>query len=263
MKFALVCGKRTEATKGAKGICPGCGSELFARCGTIKVKHWSHKGNSNCDHWWEPETEWHRLWKNNFTSEWQEIVLHDERTQEKHIADVRTSHGLVIEFQHSYIDSEERSKRECFYKSMVWVVDGTRLKKDFTRFIKGTSSFRNANKPGFFIVDSLDETFPANWIGSSVPVIFDFRGTESINDLKELRNGLYCLLPNHNKSESKLVILSRESFINKTINGEWFRKEQEQQKQSAKPPMQPKILKRESTHYYDPRKNRMVKKWRF
>ena len=68
-----------------------------SKCGKVKVNHWAHKGNRNCDTWWEPETEWHRSWKNNFASEWQEIILADEITGEKHIADVRMPDGFVIE----------------------------------------------------------------------------------------------------------------------------------------------------------------------
>ena len=83
MKFALIDNTKTEATKGAKGIHPGCSSELIAKCGEVKVDHWAHKGTRNCDPWWENETEWHRSWKNNFSSEWQEIILADEITGEK------------------------------------------------------------------------------------------------------------------------------------------------------------------------------------
>ena len=136
MRFALVCGIKTEASKGARGICPSCGLELIAKCGTVKVNHWAHKGTRNCDPWWENETEWHRLWKNNFPAEWQEIPLPDARTGEKHIADVRTSHGLIIEFQYSHLDPQERTSRELFYKTMVWIVDGTRCKRDYPRFLK-------------------------------------------------------------------------------------------------------------------------------
>jgi uncharacterized coiled-coil protein SlyX len=35
MKFALVNNIKTEATKGAKGICPNCGYELIAKCGFV------------------------------------------------------------------------------------------------------------------------------------------------------------------------------------------------------------------------------------
>ena len=47
MKFALINGDKAEATKGAKGFCPSCGSELIAKCGEVKVNHWAHKGNRN------------------------------------------------------------------------------------------------------------------------------------------------------------------------------------------------------------------------
>lgn len=264
MKFALVCGKKTEATKGALGICPICGSELVAKCGKIKINHWAHKKTRNCDPWWENETEWHRLWKNNFPLEWQEYIMPDDHTQEKHIADVRTSHGLVIEFQHSHIDPEERITRERFYKDMVWIVDGTRLKRDYQRFLKGKSNFRNTNRQGYFAVDFPDECFPASWLGSLVPVIFDFKGTESIENLNDLRNHLFCLFPNKNDSKPILAILSRQSFINNTINGEWFSKHQEAQVQNQNPPKVVRIInRREPTHYYDPRKGRFVKRIRF
>ena len=45
---------------------------------------------------------------------------------EKHIADVKTERGDVLEFQHSPLDPQERRAREEFYQRMVWVVDGTR-----------------------------------------------------------------------------------------------------------------------------------------
>ena len=135
MKFALVEGIRTEATKGTKGVCPSCGSELIARCGDIKVHHWSHKGSRNCDSWWENETEWHRSWKSHFPDEWQEIVQFDTGG-EKHIADVKTNEDWVLEFQHSHISSEERRSRNRFYPKLVWVVDGTRRKRDQVQFEK-------------------------------------------------------------------------------------------------------------------------------
>ena len=47
-----------------------------------------------------------------------------------------TVHNLVIEFQHSHMDAQERTSREKFYKNMVWVVDGTRLKEIILVFLK-------------------------------------------------------------------------------------------------------------------------------
>lgn len=160
MKFALVDNSKTEAIKGAKGICPVYGSELTAKCGEIKVNHWAHKKITSCDSWWENETEWHRSWKNSFPDDWQEIPLPDEHTGEKHIADVRTIHGLVIEFQHSKIETQERISRENFYKNMVWVVDGARLKGDYPRFLKGKKYFQKI-KEGFFLIDYPQTCFPS------------------------------------------------------------------------------------------------------
>lgn len=270
MKFALVCGKRTEANKGAKGICQGCGSELVAKCGNVRIKHWAHKSNFHCDKWWEPETEWHRTWKNNFPAEWQEFVLPDVRTHEIHIADVRTSHGLVIEFQHSHIDPEERTTRENFYKNMVWVVDGTRLKRDYPRFLKGKSKFRNTEKKGYYFVSSLDECFPSAWLESSVPVIFDYRGTESISELKDLPNSLYCLFPKGINGEAILAVMDHKYLINFIINGNfliWIRnmmdikKQLDSEYQDTKPLIKNNIRTKESQYVVE--RGRLKRRWRF
>ena len=123
MKYALSNEGRIEATPKANGICQCCESDLIAKCGTQKIWHWAHKGKRNCDHWWENETQWHRDWKDYFPKEWQEVV-HLSEDGEKHIADVKTPNGLVIEFQHSAISAEEKLSRETFYKNMIWVVMG-------------------------------------------------------------------------------------------------------------------------------------------
>lgn len=137
MKYALVTEKRVEAFPGGKGLCPSCHAEVIAKCGSFRIPHWAHLAIQECDSWGEKETEWHRLWKNNFPDRFQEYVQHDAETGERHIADVRTDHGLVIEFQHSHLDEKERAAREHFYGNMIWVVDGARLQRDYPRFLKG------------------------------------------------------------------------------------------------------------------------------
>ena len=221
MKFAIVNNTKTEATKGVKGICPSCGSELIAKCGELKINHWAHKGNRTCDPWWESETEWHRSWKNNYPKDWQEFVLLDDKTAERHIADVRTANNLVIEFQHSHIDPNERATREKFYKNIIWVVDGTRLKRDYPRFLKNKKDFRSTGRTGIFLVDYLDEVFPLNWINSSVPVVFDFKGLQQIDNPKDERENLYCLFQVRLGRYGVLSEISRKAFIETTINGEW------------------------------------------
>lgn len=143
MRYADVDGERTQASPKLRGICRGCGGDTIAKCGKHVVWHWSHRSRSHCDRWWEAETAWHRDWKNRFPIDWQEIVLHDEATGEKHIADVRTCLGVVVEFQRSTIEPSEVAAREQFYRRMVWVVDGLRNDLDprtFNVMRSGTDS---------------------------------------------------------------------------------------------------------------------------
>lgn len=225
MHFALIGNNRIEAQPQFKGLCSCCSKPVIAKCGTRKIWHWAHKSKTDCDNWWEPETEWHRAWKNNYPADWQEISLLNERTGEKHIADVRTVNSLVIEFQHSHIDPKERTSREQFYKDMVWVIDGTRLKRDYPRFLKewksgGISEVRQTDKSGIFEVWFPEFCFPEAWLKSSVPVIFDFRGDGSRDDSEGLRNTLYCLFPQVGRY-ARVAEISRKAFINATTNGEW------------------------------------------
>lgn len=133
MKFARVEGKRREAQPGLSAQCPVCEAAMIAKCGDIRAPHWAHRRKTDCDHWWETETEWHRDWKNQFSEDWQEIIQRSAEG-EKHIADVKTPGGLVMEFKYSPIDPEERKARESFYGNMVWVVNGTRLVRDKSQF---------------------------------------------------------------------------------------------------------------------------------
>jgi hypothetical protein len=167
----------------------------------------------DCDTWAEKETEWHRAWKNNFPVECQEFIQHDERSGEKHIADVRTLHGLVIEFQHSSLDPLERAARERFYGNMIWVVDGTRLQRDYPRFERGKDSLRRTNNQGYFLLTFPEECFSAMWLDSSVPVIFDFRGVDESRPPDVYRDGLWCLLPGRAEGSAVVVGMSREEFV--------------------------------------------------
>lgn len=218
MRFALVGDNKVEASPQLKAVCPGCSEPVIAKCGEKRIHHWAHR-SKHCDPWWEPETEWHRNWKNKFSLEWQESCLRDEKTGELHIADIRTSDNMVIEFQHSHIDPKEQRSRERFYKNMVWVVDGTRLKRDFPRFQKEKNNFTPV-RDGVFRVDFMDSYFPPTWLSSSVPVIFDFLGVGLSDNLSE-RKPLYCLFPQRISWHSYIAQLPRSAFIKSIISGEW------------------------------------------
>ena len=139
MEFAFVGGARSSPIRGTRGICAYCGEEMVAKCGRFRVWHWAHMPGGSCDPWWGPESEWHREWKSRFPADWREFIHIDERTGEKHIADVKTPFGLVVEFQRSPIDYEELVSREAFYQDMVWVVDGDRGTLNPNYFMMGLS----------------------------------------------------------------------------------------------------------------------------
>ncbi len=221
MQFALINEELVEPKSGLIGTCRGCGHPVIAKCGSVRVHHWAHQRTRMCDNWWEAEKEWHRSWKNNYPRLWQECFLPDVLTGEKHIADVRTDHGLVIEFQHSHLKPQERIARENFYQNMIWVVDCTRLTHDYPRFVKGQKHIRVTDQPGMYNVYDPDNCFPAAWVNCSVPVIFDFKGVQTLNDPWDLRNALYCLFPLRIGRRATLARISRSAFITTTTNGEW------------------------------------------
>jgi hypothetical protein len=219
MRFALVDNKKVEAKTGLIANCPGCSQSVIPKCGDQRVHHWAHSRNKMCDTWWEPETEWHRNWKSKFPEDWQEEFLINDKTGEKHIADIRTDKGLVIEFQHSHINPEERLSREAFYKNLAWVVDGSRLKRDYPRFLKGKAFFE-VIKNGFFRVDFPEDYFPSAWLESTVPVIFDFQNIDTRSDPENKRHFLYCLFPKIGRS-AIVAEMTQNAFVNNVISGEW------------------------------------------
>ncbi len=217
-KFALVNGDRAEARPGLRGTCAFCQSEMIAKCGQVRIRHWAHKSKAACDHWWENETEWHRKWKNCFPAEWQEIV-HKDTAGEKHIADIKTDKEFVIEFQHSAIKSSEMRNREAFYKNMAWIVDGTCLKGGYLRFCNGKSSLRNLIN-GFYRSTSPEACFPANWLTSSVPVYFDFQADSRIDEL-------WCLFPGQVEGYTIIACVWQKQFIEVSSTNPYLLRRQE------------------------------------
>ncbi len=136
MKFALKNGNRRKAELSgdiAQCICCGLSVRAYIKDDERKLRlrefnnQWRHINNM-CDKWWESETEWHRCWKGKFPDDWQEFVMVDRLTGEKHIADVFTigrKEEVIIEFQNSKISEQEVKSREEFYKKMIWVVNAS------------------------------------------------------------------------------------------------------------------------------------------
>lgn len=213
MRFALVNDIRCEASPGMIAFCPGCTQPMTARCGTQRVWHWAHRGNRNCDPWWEPETPWHRGWKDQFPAGWQEVIQRDE-AGEKHIADVKTEYGLVIEFQHSHLPAQEMAAREVYHRNMVWVVDGMRLKRARSRFLQGRRLFKPIPGTSIFTSSSPGESFPMAWVTCTTPVFFDFEGIPATNEPSgSNRSMLWCLLPERVEGQAIVAAVTSNAFV--------------------------------------------------
>jgi competence CoiA-like predicted nuclease len=125
---------------GQKTKCPLCGGILIGKCGDIYTWHWQHTNNRECDPWKEHETQWHRNWKSRFPEEQREIIIINEN--EKHIADVRTSKGMVIEFQNSSISTDTIRIREQFYDNIIWIINAGSFSHNINKFSAVKSKLR-------------------------------------------------------------------------------------------------------------------------
>lgn len=222
MKYALLNNERIEPQKGIKNaICPICNEIVVPKCGQTKMHHWAHLSKQNCDPWWENETKWHRQWKNNFPVDCQEIIMHDNVTGEKHVADVQTKTGIVLEFQHSSMNIVEQQSREKFYKNMIWIIDSRKYYDKFKQYIKLLNHCKCNNSYFYMKIDSFESQkncFPQRWLNSSVPVIFDFGIHDSIeSEYDKQKQWLWCVFPD--KFTKNL------GYYDETICGMYLRKE--------------------------------------
>lgn len=209
MKYAIVDGIRAEASKGANGTCPSCGATVIPKCGELRIDHWAHRGERNCDPWWENETEWHRSWKGMFPVDWQEIAHHDS-TGERHIADVKTPENWVLEFQHSFLDPAERKSRNEFYKKIVWVVDGLRRKTDVKQFRTWveTGSRVSPSNPLFKVHFPEECRLVREWESNSTLTFFDFNQQTQDGD-----NLIWLLFPRIFDNTSYVSWFSRNRLV--------------------------------------------------
>ena len=121
---------RVLATPKAKSECPICVTSLIAKCGKIKIWHWAHQNLLECDHWWEPISQWHLDWQNLVEPQYREVVIGNHR------ADIQLSNRQVIELQKSTMTEEEVNERELFYEDMIWIFEGSKFLERFKMYHK-------------------------------------------------------------------------------------------------------------------------------
>jgi competence protein CoiA len=214
MKFGLVNSEKQEAQPGLRGICQFCNGELISKCGKVVIWHWAHKSKASCDPWWENETEWHRAWKDRFPKEWQEVIHSDPITGERHIADVKTPYGLVIEFQHSAMSPEERISREKFYGNMIWIVDGRRNEADADNFRIGLDGEIQSDPIAWRIRWWSRSRILHNWSPAGAKVFLDFGPGAFKGDIL-----WQLVLFDGKKSMGVVGPLFRQSLTEDCING--------------------------------------------
>ena len=142
-------GQLIEAKKGAIAYCPGCGNQVRPKCGAIVTHHWAHISGGDCDAWSEPESDWHKGWKEYFPMHCREVVMGENN---EHRADVRLDNGLVIELQHSSISPETIAEREQFYGFMVWLFDAREFAKNVY-----ISSYKDASLADLSVIEPIEK----------------------------------------------------------------------------------------------------------
>ena len=214
MQYADIEGNVREAQPGLTGKCRDCGHPMVAKRGQHRVWHWAHWKSKDCDPWWEPETEWHRSWKNQFPAAWREIGQ-TAQSGERHRADVKTERGLVLEFQYSALREAERVSREEFYTRLVWVVHANRRRRDRKKFFFSLSGPLNpaAWSLGTFSIHRDDSALLRDWGKSRAPVYFDFGETE------QGESPLWRLYPLSDSMLAYLTPVVRAEFVKAHCDG--------------------------------------------
>lgn len=213
MHIAIVNNERATPSPRATGSCPACGRPVIAKCGDVKVHHWAHRGKTSCEHGREQKTPWHNAWQSQFSTDWLERRDYAE-SGEVRIADVRTERGVTIEVQHSPLCAQEIAARERFYRNLVWVVNGARVKADLLRFLRWSRSAPTAWRRGVYLTSGPEQILPSAWVNCDAPVVFDFKGKWNLMEVtKPLVEPLWCLLPRGARKMAVIVCLPRASFV--------------------------------------------------
>jgi hypothetical protein len=115
-----------------------------------------------------------------------------------------------LEFQHSYLNPEERRSRNEFYSKLVWVVDGARRKTDKSQFLKILEE--STSLPANVLIKQVH--FPdecrllKEWHDSNALVFFDFQEEKDTE-----QSDLWFLFPNTSYGRAYLSPFSRVKFI--------------------------------------------------
>lgn len=134
MQFAIdENGVRTSINNSIKGKpykCPCCESEVVQKKGDVMIWHFAHKSLADCVDYYDHKGEWHRAMQELFPENNREV--YEKTSTYRHIFDILTDKGRIIEFQHSPMNFKEFIGRSWDYSVRsafndtprpVWVFD--------------------------------------------------------------------------------------------------------------------------------------------
>ncbi len=209
--------KKIEVSKsGEQGKCPDCNSVVIGKKGKIKIKHWSHKANKDCDNWYEPITKWHLNWQNKFPLDNQEVTLIDTKNI-RHRADIVLNNKLVIEIQYSPIKIDEIEQRETFYgkEGMIWILNGKNLASNSELHYQTNKKLNSIciSIPEYFTdIHKYDmDNFRTNLLNKPLfKEIFDNKNFKSL----DISNGSHFEIEFHENFNSQLITYEIQNQIN-------------------------------------------------
>ena len=176
-------GNMIAPTKGGRGICPGCGGEMLAKCGEVTAHHWAHVNSKDCDSWGDNRmSPWHVAWQECFPKECQEVWVGENN---EHRADVK-GQKMILEVQKSSISAEKIREREEFYGDMAWLLCGEDFESRFVLHGQNASSFK-----GFIFFNFTWKSMRTCWLSAHKPIFVHFaKGIGLIEELNEDGSGI-------------------------------------------------------------------------
>lgn len=71
-------------------------------------------------------------------------------------------------------------------------------------------------KKGVFLLGYPEKFFPADWLESSVPVVFDFRGIAQTDSPDRTCEPLWCLVPGRAEGHAVVIEITSTGFVERS-----------------------------------------------
>lgn len=188
------------------GVCEN-GHELILVNGKIRTPHFRHKHTEDVGG--NPMTKWHCEWQGNFPHT--EVHFNKKSESDEQIknrrADVHISeHSIVLEFQHSNMNSSEVNDRNHDYalhgQNIIWIVNGN-----------GISYEEMKDNEGYLITFSKNIWTYKSFLEKHEFIIIDFDGKLFKVPVREVRANLIMVKEYRNKHDVISTLLNNPQDV--------------------------------------------------